>query len=121
MHPRTQSLSVLAFAALTGGVRADVKITELHAAPNERFLRWDATGQPRTGTGDAWFDVNFDASSWATGNTPMGFGFTSPATNLNAAMFGKTPTLYVRRVFNVSAANAAAVTNLRLNIDYNDG
>src|SRR5687767_6606020 len=97
-------LMVLAVAACAGSLRADIKITELHAAPNERFLRWDATGQPRLGTGPAWFDLDFDASSWATGNAPLGFGFSSPGTNLQTAMFNRTPSLYVRRVFNVSAA-----------------
>jgi hypothetical protein len=112
---------VLVVVAFTGFARADVKITELHAAPSERLLRWDNTGQPRLGNGLAWFDTAFDASSWSTGSAPMGFSFTAPGTNLYSAMFNRTPSLYARRVFNVLPANASATTNLRLNIDANDG
>lgn len=100
---------------------AQVKITELHAAPNARTLHWDSTGQPRLGNGLAWFDTAFDAAAWASGTAPFGMNAAGLGTNLQTALFGRTPSLYARRVFTVSPANAAATTNLRLNIDANDG
>jgi hypothetical protein len=104
-------------------VSGQVVITEINAAPNERALRWDATGQPRLGSGPAWFDPNFNATAWTTGTAPLGFNpsNTGLGTNLRTSLDGQTASLYVRKVFNVSAANAASPDNLRLRIDYNDG
>lgn len=100
---------------------AQVSINEIFAAPNERILRYDANGQPRLGTGPAWFDASFDSSSWSWGIQPFGFNTTGLTTNLTTLMQGKTSSLYLRKTFTVSSLNAASLENLRLNIDYNDG
>lgn len=104
-------------------LHAQVTLNEINAAPNERALRWDAAGQPRLSTGPAWFDTSFDASAWATGAAPLGFnaGNAGLGTNLRTQLDGLTSSLYVRKVFTVSAGNAASTENLRLCIDYNDG
>lgn len=118
--PRHYLIPVLVFLCACTA-RAGVRITELHAAPNERFLRWDEEGQPRVGTGPAWFDPEFDASGWPSGPSPMGFGFSGVATDLRAQMFNRTPTLYVRRTFEVPDAVAARESVVRLRIDFDDG
>ena len=120
-HPYASVLAILAAAHLH--VHAQVTINEINAAPNERALRWDAAGQARLGTGPAWFDTAFDAVAWPTGTAPLGFnaGNAGLGTNLKTALEGKTSSLYVRKVFNVSAGNAASTDNLRLKVDYNDG
>ena len=112
-------IAVLVCAQLHG----QVTINEINAAPNERALRWDASGQPRLGTGPAWFDSAFNASAWPTGTAPLGFnaGDSGLGTNLKSQLDGKTSSLYARKVFTVSAVNAASKENLRLRIDYNDG
>src|SRR5262245_19710113 len=56
MHPPVKMRAALALLMFTPVLHAQVRITELHASSNERFLRWDAAGQPRLGTGPAWFD-----------------------------------------------------------------
>ena len=104
-------------------LHAQVTINEIAPAPNERALRWDATGQPRLGSGAAWFDTSFDATSWLTGAAPLGYNAanTGLGTNLKSVIEGNTSSLYVRKTFTVSAPNAASTENLRLNINYNDG
>lgn len=105
--------------------RGQIQITEIHAAPNSRAVRWDAGGQPRLGTGPAWFDPDYDASAWLSGTAPLGFNASGSSiglgTNLYTPLFGNTASLYVRKTFTVSAQNAGSAENLRLNIDYNDG
>jgi hypothetical protein len=117
----TPALVVVLTATLP--LSAQVTINEINAAPNERALRWDATGQPRLGTGLAWFDTSYDATSWLTGTAPLGFnaGNLGLGTNLKSVLEGNTASLYVRKIFNVSPANAASTQNLRLKVDYNDG
>ena len=112
---------VILLGAARFPARADVVIAELHAAPNERFLRWDTNGQPRLGAGPAWFDTEFVDAAWPTGTAPLGFATPGLGTDLNAAMFGKTPSLYARKHFTVSAGAAASGQNLRLKVNYNDG
>ncbi len=89
MHPTLFRLLAIALAAITP-LSAQVTINELSAAPNERALRYDATGQPRLGSGPAWFDSAYDASSWLTGAGPLGFnaGNTGLGTNLKTTLDG---------------------------------
>ena len=118
-RPSLVLFTLLAAARLEG----QVSINEINAAPDERALRWDASGQPRLGSGPAWFDTAFDASAWPVGAAPLGFNAADAGlgTNLKSDLDGKTASLYLRKVFNVSAANAASPENLRLKVDYNDG
>jgi hypothetical protein len=104
-----------------GAARAAVVIAELHAAPNERFVRRDTNGQPRLGAGPAWFDAEFNDAAWTAGTAPFGFGLPGIATDLTGPMFGRTPSLYVRKRFNVTAETAARSEALRLKVSYNDG
>lgn len=120
---KTTALFTLAIAAVIAPLRAQVSINEIAAAPNERALRYDATGQPRLGTGPAWFDTAFDSAAWLNGAAPLGFNATNTGlgTNLKSVLDGNTATLYVRKQFTVSAPNAASSENLRLKVNYNDG
>ncbi len=112
---------VLAVSSLSS-VHATVRLTEIAAAPDERAIRWDpVTGQGRIGIGPAWYDPTFNAASWATGAAPLGMGFPNPGTNLQPLLFSRVPSLYVRKEFAVSAADAVRMDSLRLRIDYNDG
>ncbi len=122
MNPTLLRLLAVTLAAITP-LSAQVTINEIAAAPNERALRYDATGQPRLGSGPAWFDTAYDSSAWLTGAGPLGFnaGNTGLGTNLKTTLEGNTASLYVRKVFTVSAGNAASTENLRLNVNYNDG
>ncbi len=112
---------LLLLLSTTLSLPAQVTINEINAAPSERFPRWDAAGQPRLGTGLAWFDPTFDTTAWASGLAPLGHNVSGLGTNLATQMFGLTPSLYARKTFTVSAVNAASTQNLRLKMDYNDG
>ena len=104
-------------------LHAQVTINEINAAASERALRWDASGQPRLGSGPAWFDPAFNVSSWPVGPAPLGFNPTNSGlgTNLSADLDGRTASLYLRKSFSVDPATAASADNLRLRIDYFDG
>ncbi|RYD38717.1 MAG: hypothetical protein EOP86_00085 [Verrucomicrobiaceae bacterium] len=101
-------------------LRAQVVISELHAAPSERLLRSDDRGRTVLGAGPVWYDLEFPAAGWASGPAPLGFGFTGLATDLTAGLSGITPSLYVRKTFTLSAGGAAAAA-LKLSVLYNDG
>ena len=111
---------VLFLLILTNGY-ADVRINEFSALSSDRLLRWSDSGAPRLGAGTPWWENAFDDASWPTGTAPLGFNYGSIATNLSAEMYGITPSLYVRKKFTVTAAQAASVEDLLLDIDYDDG
>ena len=98
-----------------GGVRQDIVLNEVVHAASERRLRWPTATTPKLGTGPAFYEVGFDdsaAKGWQTGPGPFGFGTTTPAapafgTNTQTQMQNLTPTLYLRKTFAVSAADAA--------------
>ena len=95
-------------------------INEFAAASSDRLLRWQADGTPRMGSGVAWMESGFSDAAWSTGGVPMGWG-SSVTTNLQSAMLNKTPTLYLRKAFTVSAAQAAMTQPLTLQVDADDG
>lgn len=111
------------------GVHQDVFINEVVHAASERRLRWPTTTNPKLGTGPAFYEVGFDdspAKGWQSGPGPFGFGTTTPAapafgTNTQTQMQNLTPTLYLRKTFTVSAADAGRADPLQLVTSYNDG
>lgn len=129
MPPPSRFLRALLFAALAlPPSRADVVINEIMAGGSDRLLRWSATGVPTVGVGTAWYAGNFNDASWRTGSGPFGFGSFANAspvpvitTDTATQMQNLTPTLYLRKTFEVSPANAARVDALQLAVQFNDG
>ena len=112
-----------------GGPQQEVFINEVVHAASERQLRWPTATTPKLGTGPAFYELGFDdsaAKGWQSGPGPFGFGTTTPAapafgTNTQTQMQNLTPTLYLRKTFTVSAADAAKTDPLQLTTSYNDG
>ena len=112
---------MVALLALCTRTRAQsVLINEVSSASNERMLRWLPDGSPRLGSGVPWHAGQFNDTSWLSGSAPFGWG-TSVTTNLQTAMSNKTPSLYLRKTFTVTAAQAALATPVVLQADYDDG
>lgn len=113
---------------LAHSAQADVVINEVMANGAERRLRWSDAGVPKLGFGAPWYTATYNDNTWQTGNGPFGFGsFTNvtPAptfgTNMATQMSDLTPTMYLRKVFTVSAADAAKTDQLTLDVQFNDG
>lgn len=110
------------------GARSQIVINEIMAAASERLLQWSEEGVPRLGTGLAWYEEGFEDAQWQTGLAPFGFGSLSNAsppaaiaTNLATQMQNVTPTLYLRKSFEVSADDALRTEALQFVVQYNDG
>ena len=116
--PLSAALALVAFATAPAGV----VINEFMANPSDRQLTRDAvTGQPRLGTGAAVYEAGYQDGAWLSGNLPAGYGVGSLNTNLAATMLGKTPGVYLRKAFTISAADAASTQPLSLLVEANDG
>lgn len=101
---------------------AQVVLNEFSAASSDRALQWSAAGVPRVGAGTAWNETAYDDAAWQTGAGPFGYGVAaSVGTNLQAAMSLRTPSVYLRKKFTVTAAQAALTSQLQLLIDYDSG
>jgi hypothetical protein len=68
--------------------------------------------------GSGWKNVTFDDSSWLGGPTGIGYGDGDDVTVLSD-MQNNYLTVYARRVFNIS--DPSTLTEMLLNIDYDDG
>ncbi len=114
---------VLVFASgiLLFGVRASVVINEFMAGTSERRLSWSTNDVARIGSGLVWNQPEFPGSAWSTGNLPAGYGFGGLGTDLTATMKSTTPSLYLRKEFQVTAEQASSTNQLNLPIDCNDG
>ncbi|MCK5851668.1 chitobiase/beta-hexosaminidase C-terminal domain-containing protein [bacterium] len=100
---------------------ATVSINEIAAATSDRILDYSDNNYPKLGSGRHWMNVNFDDSSWKSGNGGFGFGVGGLGTDLQTELEGKAVSLYIRKKFIVSAADAAKTDQLRLQVDYDDG
>ena len=103
------------------GADGIVLLNEVCAAPSHRVLRFDEDGHPRLGMGLPWIDPAFDDEAWASGFLPAGYGLSGLSTDLGLAMAGTTPSLYLRKVFTVSTAQAGSSGPLTLEVEFNDG
>lgn len=112
-------------ASLLGGAAccaaSTVRINEVVAGRSDRVLRWTGDEVPRLGVGPAWYEVSYDDSTWLQGPGGLGFGDGDDATDVQASMRNVTPSLYIRRTFDVSSQNASRSEQLELTIDYDDG
>jgi len=100
---------------------AAVSINEIAAASSDRILNYSNEGYPQPGGGTPWMNINFDDSSWKSGDGGFGFGVAGLGTDLQTELQGKAETLYIRQKFIVSADDAAKTDPLRLQVDYDDG
>ena len=99
------------------GARCEVVINELMAAASDRLLRFDANGTARVGIGPAWYQAPYNDAGWQSGPGPFGFG-PGAGTNLQSVMRDRTPTVYLRKSFQVAEPSGEP---LELAVEYNDG
>ena len=97
-------------------------INEVVAATSDRLLTRDLNGTAHLGTGYNWYAPEFQphAPDWKRGKAPFGFGY-EVATNLEEPMMLATPSLYLRTEFFLSAAEAASINDLFIDVAYEDG
>ena len=86
-------------------------------APGSQWQYFRGTSSPGGGAAD-WRAVGFDASSWLTGETPLGYGENFLATSL-PDMRGNYTSVYLRHEFQVD--DPAVVGQLDLSVLYDDG
>ncbi|MHC4157658.1 MAG: lamin tail domain-containing protein [Planctomycetota bacterium] len=79
-----------------------------------RYFKGTAEPSPN----DAWRQISFNDSGWLLGYTAIGYNESFIVTNLSDMPGGYT-TVYLRKAFDVSDVNA--VTNLSLQVQYDDG
>jgi|GEM_PF-2428609 len=122
MSSRSLAALLLSLPLLAGSTRAAVVINEFMANPSDRQLTWDAaTGQPRLGSGYDWQSAAYSDAAWSSGNLPAGYGVAGLNTNLAATMQNRTPNVYLRKTFTVTAGDAASTQPLSLLVEANDG
>jgi len=76
------------------------------------------TREPSSTQGTTWRQIDFDDSSWLSGNTPIGYGETFIVTNLTDMRGGYT-TVYLRKKFEVTDLDA--INSVILEAMYDDG
>src|ERR1035437_5022046 len=118
MMPMAMVVTVLAGAVSSPGA---VVINELMAATSEQRLSWDAGGVPHLGSGAQWVGLGFNPAGWANNLLPAGYVFAGLASDLSSQMKGLAPSLYLRKGFQATAAQAASTNMLVLSVQYNDG
>ena len=74
---------------------------------------YDLQNEPSNQGSTDWNDLTYDASSWATGNSHMGYGDGDEVTDINP----NTHTVYVRHNFNVTDPSNYSSLNLNLTYD----
>jgi hypothetical protein len=111
----------VAVIGLVFEAQGGVYINEFMAGTSERRLSWSTNDVAQLGSGTVWRVPEFPDAAWATGNLPAGYGFAGLVTDLTLTMKSNTPSLYLRKEFVVSAAQAADTNALNLPIDCNDG
>lgn len=97
----------------------DVVITEFSAATSDRLVYWPDNGTPSIGAGVPWTDLSYNDVSWSEG--PGSFGSGSLGESTVVDIFGKALSVYIRKVFNVTAATASLTEAIQLSIDYEEG
>ena len=83
----------------------------------ESWKYYDAGNQPANdGEGDTWKEIDFDDSTWSTGNAELGYGDGDETTVISSSAL----TGYFRKTFSASAIQIA-FADLDLNLTYDDG
>lgn len=112
---------VLSWLLSGNQIQADIVINEIVTKSSDRLLRWDTNNQPYVGSNPPWRNDDFNDSLWKTGRTPIGYDLGTINTNLGNTLRRNSPSLYIRKDFNVPAGKAASSSPLILRINYNDG
>jgi autotransporter-associated beta strand protein len=116
---------VLAFALATIALSSgQVRINEFVANSSDRLLKRSPGSHPRVGTLTQWQAGNYDDSSWNSGNGPFGFGSfsgVSLGTNTALDMQNRVASLYLRKTFTATEAQASSAATLEFLARYNDG
>src|SRR5215207_10912619 len=95
-------------STLSTALAQTVVINEVSSVQSERLLQYPPGALPKLGAGPRWHDLVFPVPAWwQAGNGPFGFGYIQ-TTNLQTAMLGKTPVVYLRRDFTVNAGDAGS-------------
>jgi len=99
-----------------------VTLSEFSATSNDRVFERDTKGVATLGGGTQWWEINYNDNFWRPGTTPIGFGTSYPdiITNVQDDLYNKTPTLYLRQSFELTAGEAASGQTLTLQMDYDD-
>jgi len=114
------------FAAMKWRI-AEVAPGSQIAVQNDRIVLIDegaewkyfkGTREPSSTIGSPWRQIDFDDSSWLSGNTPIGYGETFIVTNLSD-MRGGYSTVYLRKKFEVTDLDA--IESVILEAMYDDG
>ena len=106
---------------LASAAAQTVVINEVSSVQSARRLQYPAGALPKLGALPRWHEAAYAVPAWwQSGAGPFGFGYTQ-ATNLQTPMVGRTPVVYLRREFSVSAGTAGSALPLELLIDYDDG
>jgi hypothetical protein len=84
----------------------------------QQWKYFKGTREPSSTQGSPWRQVDFDDSSWLTGDAPIGYGETFIVTNLSDMRGGYT-TVYFRKKFEVTDLDA--IGKLLLDAKYDDG
>ena len=111
---------LLLIFSMIGALSAQVIITELSAISNDRVFHRNSEGVAQLNSGEQWWENDFDTTFWNDGTTPIGFGYGDIATDVSASVRDRTPTLYLRHSFNLSAGQASSGQTLSLLLDYDD-
>lgn len=123
LRPMTSPIFLLGLLlSLSVTCAGQVVINELAATHSDRLLVREEGTYPRVGSTISWQGEGYNDTNWSSGDGPFGFGTSvNLGTDVSAEIENLTPSLYLRKRFNVSAANAASNAVLQLNIRYNDG
>ncbi|MBN1669827.1 MAG: lamin tail domain-containing protein [Kiritimatiellae bacterium] len=115
--PALLALLLAVWAGLVPCTRADILVA--------RGTTWRYVKGTREASSpaDAWRALDYGDTGWAVGRAPFGYGPEAhEAASCNTVlsdMEGRYTTLFLRRHFTV--ADAAAVSDLKLSVDYDDG
>ena len=121
------SRALWTFALLAVGhqlSQGQVVINEMVTTSSDRLLQRQPGAYPRVGNTTPWQAAAYDDSLWSLGAGPFGFGSFSGvtiATQTSAQMQNRAASLYLRKTFTVSPAQAASGASLQLVTRYNDG
>lgn len=110
-------------AALSLSCEAGLLINEFSATHSDHLLIREPGEYPRVGNTIPWQSADFDDSHWKSGNGPFGSNISglSVGTNVSQDVENLTPTLYLRKTFDVSEGNAASGSTLQLEVRFDDG
>lgn len=104
--------------------QSQVAINEFVTAASDRMLQRAPGTYLRVGNTTPWQEPAYDDSRWRVGPGPFGFGTFSGvtiATDVASKIQNRAASLYLRKRFNVTPAQAASGAGLELIVRYNDG